>query len=144
GGDECFAGYERYAAMRLAEYFRRCPKQIREFIVEPATTLRNNVSARSHLGKGLRFLAAAGLPRDIRYHTWTSAIDEPLKGDLCTSDFLHSCVGHPTVSYFSEWFRGNGSIDIVDRVLAADTANYLPNDLLVKVDIASMAVSLEA
>ena len=35
-------------------------------------------------------------------------------------------------------------MDIVDRALGADTYNYLPNDLLVKVDIASMAVSLEA
>jgi len=42
------------------------------------------------------------------------------------------------------WFSGNGSLDIVDRVLKADTETYLPNDLLVKVDIASMAVSLEA
>jgi asparagine synthase (glutamine-hydrolysing) len=42
------------------------------------------------------------------------------------------------------WFSGNGETDIVDRVIMADTHNYLPNDLLVKVDIASMAVSLEA
>ena len=41
------------------------------------------------------------------------------------------------------WFSGNGEIDIVDRLMMADTSNYLPNDLLVKVDIASMAVSLE-
>ena len=33
---------------------------------------------------------------------------------------------------------------MIDRALMADTYNYLPNDLLVKVDIASMAVSLEA
>ena len=42
------------------------------------------------------------------------------------------------------WFIGNGEIDVIDRALMADTYNYLPNDLLVKVDIASMAVSLEA
>jgi asparagine synthase (glutamine-hydrolysing) len=42
------------------------------------------------------------------------------------------------------WFAGNGEIDVVDRALMADTSNYLPNDLLVKVDIASMAASLEA
>jgi len=42
------------------------------------------------------------------------------------------------------WFSGNGELDIVDRLMMADTSNYLPNDLLVKVDIASMAVSLEA
>src|SRR5437764_4468142 len=34
GGDECFAGYERYAAMRLAEKYRRLPRPLRSLLIE--------------------------------------------------------------------------------------------------------------
>ena len=39
GGDECFAGYERYAAMRLSERYRRLPGVLRERIIRQAFEL---------------------------------------------------------------------------------------------------------
>jgi asparagine synthase (glutamine-hydrolysing) len=42
------------------------------------------------------------------------------------------------------WFRHANGAGIIDAALLADTMTYLPNDLLVKVDVATMAVSLEA
>jgi asparagine synthase (glutamine-hydrolysing) len=49
-----------------------------------------------------------------------------------------------TIGVIEPWFaKANGS-GIVDATLLTDTMTYLPNDLLVKMDIASMAVSLEA
>ena len=42
------------------------------------------------------------------------------------------------------WFKRANGIGIVDAMLLTDQMTYLPNDLLVKVDIATMAVSLEA
>jgi asparagine synthase (glutamine-hydrolysing) len=85
-----------------------------------------------------------GRPVGERYLRWTSAISEELKVQLCTTEFLARTSSAQAMSYVQPWFEGNGEIDVVDRALMADTANYLPNDLLVKVDIASMAVSLEA
>jgi asparagine synthase (glutamine-hydrolysing) len=85
-----------------------------------------------------------GLPAADRYLRWTSAFSEELKTELCTREFMAQADGSHPLDYVTPWFSGNGEIDIVDRALMSDTANYLPNDLLVKVDIASMAVSLEA
>ena len=44
----------------------------------------------------------------------------------------------------AEWFKRANGIGILDAMLLTDQMTYLPNDLLVKVDIATMAVSLEA
>jgi asparagine synthase (glutamine-hydrolysing) len=145
GGDECFAGYERYAAMRIAERYHHLPRLLREQVVEPAiAAIPEAGSMRSRLGKVRRFLDVMGRPVGERYLRWTSAISEELKGELCTTEFLARTSAAKAIGYVQPWFEGNGEIDIVDRALMADTSHYLPNDLLVKVDIASMAVSLEA
>jgi asparagine synthase (glutamine-hydrolysing) len=69
---------------------------------------------------------------------------QELKSELCTRRFLDRVGESTTLSFIQPWFAGNGGLDTLDRVLKADSETYLPNDLLVKVDIASMAVSLEA
>ena len=145
GGDECFAGYERYAAMRLASHYHRLPRSLREHVVERAIAAMPSAgSSRSTLSKARRFLEVMGRPVGERYLRWTSTITEELKAELCTRDFLAQTSSSSALDYVQPWFEGNGEIEIVDRALMADTFNYLPNDLLVKVDIASMAVSLEA
>jgi asparagine synthase (glutamine-hydrolysing) len=145
GGDECFAGYERYAAMRIAEHYHHLPRLLRERVLEPAmATLPDAGAARSRVGKARRFLGVMGRPAGERYLRWTSAISEELKSELCTADFLARTSKAKAIGYVQPWFAGNGEIDVVDRALMADTSHYLPNDLLVKVDIATMAVSLEA
>ena len=145
GGDECFAGYERYAAMRLAETYRKLPRLMRRSLIEeavellPASELR-----RTRLRSLKRFVKAAGLPAIERYLRWVSVLDTQAKDELYTDEFRHRVAGHEASEFLAEWFtRANGA-GIVDASLLADTMTYLPNDLLVKVDIASMAVSLEA
>jgi asparagine synthase (glutamine-hydrolysing) len=143
GGDECFAGYERYAAMRVANRYQRLPQFVRKQIVEPALRAIPEAGAtHSQFGKARRFVGVMGRSAGERYLRWTSAINDELKLELCTHDFLAQTT--EALRHVAPWFAGNGEIDVVDRALMADTFNYLPNDLLVKVDIASMAVSLEA
>ena len=145
GGDECFAGYERYAAMRIAERYHRLPRLFREQVVEPALGAFPEAGpTRSLLGKARRFMDVVGRPTGERYLRWTSVFSEELKAELCTREFLRRTSKARPLGYVQPWFEGNGEIDVVDRALMADTSSYLPNDLLVKVDIASMAVSLEA
>ena len=145
GGDECFAGYERYAAMRLAERYRKLPGLMREGVIKRAVNLLpSSELRRSRVRSVKRFLHSASLPPVERYLRWVSVLDRAAKDDLYTNEFRHAMMGHDPASWLSPWFAQANGAGVVDASLLADTMTYLPNDLLVKVDIASMAVSLEA
>jgi asparagine synthase (glutamine-hydrolysing) len=142
GGDECFAGYERHAAMNLARVYGSIPgKRLLGTATEalPASRSRGNP-----IGKARRFIAAAALPPIERYLRWISSFDEAAKQKLYTDDFRVETSSFRTVSFLEPWFAKVNGSGIVDAALLSDTMTYLPNDLLVKMDIASMSVSLEA
>jgi asparagine synthase (glutamine-hydrolysing) len=145
GGDECFAGYERYAAMRLSERYRKLPAVLRERVIRQAVGLLPASELRRGRVRSLkRFLRAASLPPLERYLRWVSVFDAQAKDELYTAEFRRETAEHGAGQWLAPWFaRANGA-GVVDAALLADTMTYLPNDLLVKVDIASMAVSLEA
>ncbi len=145
GGDESFAGYERYAAMRLAEQYHRIPAMLRESVVRQAIELMpSSETKRSRIRDVKRFVQSASLPKVERYLNWVSIFDRQAKQDLFTENFTRQTQGDSAARILDPWFaRANGS-GVVDAVLLADIMTYLPNDLLVKVDIATMANSLEA
>ena len=145
GGDESFAGYERYAAMMLAENYRKVPSFLRESVIKQAANLiPTNEFGRSRIRSGKRFLEAASLPKVDRYLRWVSTFDPGSKLRLYSDQFKQEVTIGYARSLLEPWFaRANGS-GIIDASLLTDLMTYLPNDLLVKVDIATMAVSLEA
>jgi asparagine synthase (glutamine-hydrolysing) len=144
GGDESFAGYERYAAMQLAENYRKVPKFLRQTVNAGVGLIPTSELSRSRLRSGKRFLEAASLPKVDRYLRWVSIFDAAAKSTLYSDAFKSETTSGYAKSLLEPWFvRANGS-GFVDASLLADLMTYLPNDLLVKVDIATMAVSLEA
>jgi asparagine synthase (glutamine-hydrolysing) len=145
GGDESFAGYERYAAMRWAEKYHRIPAGLRDSFVQQAIGLiPRSATKRSRVNDVQRFLQAASLPKVQRYLKWVSVFDTAAKEDLYSEDFRHQTQSIRTADLLMPWFQRANGAGIVDAALLADINTYLPNDLLVKVDIATMAVSLEA
>jgi asparagine synthase (glutamine-hydrolysing) len=145
GGDECFAGYERYAAMQLAERYHRLPGVLRDSLISPGIDLLPSSELRRSRVRDLkRFLRAASLPKVERYLRWVSVFDRDAKSELYSDHFQHETEGLDAARFIEPWFAKANGAGIVDAALLADTMTYLPNDLLVKVDIASMAVSLEA
>lgn len=145
GGDESFAGYERHAAMRLAEVYHRAPKPLRKLFVEaPAGLVPTSEIKRSRARDVKRFLRAADLPRTDRYFRWMSTFDRDAKREMYTSGFAASLNGADASRHMDRWFASTNGTGIVDAAMLNDLMTYLPNDLLVKVDIASMANSLEA
>ncbi|NOT47182.1 MAG: asparagine synthase (glutamine-hydrolyzing) [Acidobacteria bacterium] len=145
GGDESFAGYERYAAMKLAERYQRIPAVLRKPLIEKALgLLPSSELKRSRIRDAKRFVKAAELSTTDRYFRWVAAFDQPAKASIYTDSFAAEVSGQKASRFLDEWFsRANGS-GILDASLLTDQMTYLPNDLLVKVDIATMANSLEA
>jgi asparagine synthase (glutamine-hydrolysing) len=145
GGDESFAGYERHAAMRIAEIYHRFPKLLRKFLVEaPIGLVPTSEIKRSRARDVKRFLEAASLPKTERYFRWMSTFPRDTKKDLYTEDFREMTAANDPLSFLGRWFEKANGAGILDTTLLTDQMTYLPNDLLVKVDIASMANSLEA
>jgi asparagine synthase (glutamine-hydrolysing) len=145
GGDECFAGYERYAAMNIAQKYANLPGALRNGVISNVVNALPGFDTRQNpLRKARRFVAAASLPPVERYLRWVSSFDEAAKQNLYADGFRQQTAKFRTASILEPWFaRANGA-GIVDAALLTDTMTYLPNDLLVKMDIASMTVSLEA
>ncbi len=145
GGDESFAGYERHAAMKIAEIYHRFPEFARKlFIEKPINLFPTSELKKSRLRDAKRFLQAASLPRTERYFRWMSTFNRDAKRELYTRDFSERVAAQNPSSVMDKWFgEANGS-GTLDATLLTDQMTYLPNDLLVKVDIASMANSLES
>ena len=145
GGDESFAGYERYAAMLLAEKYNRVPRFVRRpFVEAPLALLPTSELKRSRARDAKRFLKAANLPKVERYFRWNSTFTREAKKELYTADFAAQTSGFDASNVLRSWFVNANGSGLLDAALLADQMTYLPNDLLVKVDIASMANSLEA
>jgi len=145
GGDESFAGYERHAAMLIAERYRQIPAMLRRALIEvPVNAIPTSELKPSRFRDAKRFLKVAKLAKTERYFRWMSGFDRNTKLDMYTDEFSRAVAGQNSSKYMDQWFaKANGS-GVLDAALLNDLMTYLPNDLLVKVDIATMANSLEA
>ncbi len=146
GGDESFAGYERHTAMAIAEKYHLLPEFLRRRVIEKIVNLvpTSEIKRYSRVRDAKRFLQVAGLPKTERYFRWMSTFNREAKKHLYTNDFINQIVGENPSVFLDRWFEQSNGSGIVDTTLLIDQMTYLPNDLLVKVDIATMANSLEA
>jgi asparagine synthase (glutamine-hydrolysing) len=145
GGDELLAGYERHWAARVAARYDTIPRFVRHGLIRPLIPLVPEPrQRRAFLRRAKRFMAAAHLPVFDRYLQWVGAFTPSQKLSLYTPDFALEMSSNDSGLWLREALAPEPHLDPVDAVVRADTLLYLPHDLLVKVDIASMATSLEA
>ncbi|MBF0450561.1 MAG: asparagine synthase (glutamine-hydrolyzing) [Candidatus Magnetomorum sp.] len=137
GGDELFSGYQRYQARVLLQWYTRLPKLLRKNINHLVRSIPEPVAHHSH-----SLLKKANLFLDIAdHHQKKSPYIAPL---LYSSDDFYrlapelSDKGHPAPVLPIET-EGTSFLEM----MAMDALVYLPQDILAKVDRASMAYSLE-
>jgi asparagine synthase (glutamine-hydrolysing) len=142
GGDESFAGYQRYVA--APSRLDRVPRSIRRVAPLIAGVLPDGAHPSSFRTRVKRLSEIVGMSFATRYATRIGAFDATRRERLFTPEFAAAVNGARPEAFVEEAWGSAPAGNPVDRLLATDVATYLPDDLLVKVDIASMACSLEA
>ncbi|HXF74825.1 MAG TPA: asparagine synthase (glutamine-hydrolyzing), partial [Methylomirabilota bacterium] len=143
GGDESFAGYERYLGNRVAALAQAVPGSAWSARAV-SRVLPDSLDPKSRLRQAKRFLAVAAQPMARRYGRWLSFFTEEAKRELYSHDFRAGLNGFRPVDWMDSLFQEARGLDPVEAAMSVDVRSYLPYDLLVKVDITSMANSLEA
>lgn len=139
GGDELFAGYNRYLVDLSRAKFEAIP-------VSLGTLFRHHIYP--HLPRSLsgrRFLYNISLPTPDRYLDSVSFLCVlGREKSMFSPDFLESVrpLGDP-LQRFRDIYSAAGAADPLSRLLYLDTRTYLAGDILTKVDRMSMATSLE-
>jgi asparagine synthase (glutamine-hydrolysing) len=144
GGDENFAGYRRYVLDYYENRLRsHVPQSMRSAVFGPL---------------GQWYPALAWAPRVFRGKaTFQSLSRTPLEGyfnsvsyfrpgekdRLFTPEFEKSLGGYNSIDVFREHYNRADTDNLLSRIQYLDIKTYLPDDILTKVDRASMAVSLE-
>ena len=143
GGDESFAGYTRYVANALAQRLERLPAPLRRAIAAGGARLPHGGEVASLPNKLRRLSSTLALDGPQRYGRYVSWFDAAQRSALYTPEFAESLAGAAEVVIRGPWEAASGS-SVVDKMLEVDVSTYLVDDLIAKIDIATMAHALEA
>lgn len=140
-GDELFAGYDPFIALRKAElYSKFVPRPVHQAIRLLAAHLpvsHRNMSFDFKLKRTLRGLS---YPPKLWLPVWMASLDADELADLCNEPVDLEDVYSEAIA---AW-EGCAQTDVIDRTLQFYTKLYLQDDILVKVDRATMMHGLEA
>jgi asparagine synthase (glutamine-hydrolysing) len=143
GGDESFAGYSRYRANRMLRWLHSEASPLRG-LGALARKLPEGARDNSPRARARRIVGTAGMAPADRYISWMTPFPDERRQRLLRPE-LSASLGavDPTAGIHAAWSGSRGS-DLLDVMLDVDVHTYLPDDLLVKIDIATMAYSVEA
>ena len=156
GGDELFCGYSRYKAyVRLYEKFLRLPKFLTNPIIKSMTRL--NPSRVDDFYRTFKSIMPEVKEIKDKYIKWRNMLIESNKGNLVemykcnlskwTPEELDGIMDYKyDYSYdaaYVDTIKSMNNNELLNKVMALDFKTYLPDDILTKVDRATMSVSLE-
>lgn len=138
GGDELFSGYQRYQARAMLRWYTRCPRAIRVMIETGVRALPEPLAhhSRSLIKKAHLFIEAAKREGTDKAYVAPRVLSSEQLALVSPELVPH---GHRAPMLHTEM-----DLDSVQEMMAFDSLVYLPQDILRKVDRATMAHSLEA
>lgn len=145
GADELFAGYPTYIGNKVAEIYNRIPRPITKAVVTAALKLTpvsmGNIAFDYLLS---RFVAAAEQDLVERHHTWFGSFSPGMQRAVLAPRVLEAVTGDDPFASARSRLEGKDLPDSLSKLLYMDFTMYLQDDLLTKVDRATMLASLEA
>ena len=143
GGDELFAGYPTFQALKLIRYYDILPHEFRNLILKCAQAMPVSHRNFSLDFKFKQLLRGAGVSREIMFFLWMGSFTEREKRDLLTGEIWDQVKTQNTFEDLFDYIKESNLKNEVERALYLMMKLYLQDDVLVKVDRASMANSLE-
>jgi asparagine synthase (glutamine-hydrolysing) len=144
GGDESFGGYNRYVSNLVSGRLSRLPRPVRRvggLLGESIPPNRDMASTRNRVKRILQSLA---MDAPQRYARHVSYFDSARRAEAYTPEFKARIGTSLAPRVIDDPWESSSGKSLIDVLLEVDVKTYLPGDLLVKMDIATMAHSLEA
>ncbi len=143
GGDEIFAGYPMYFGHKMARVYDRIPRVFRSGLIEPIiNNLPVSTKNLSFDYKAKRFVAASKYDAVTRHHSWFGSFSIDGQNDLLSETVL-SNTSADVYAGAKNLLKICDATDQIEQMQFLDMNFYMAEDILTKVDRASMAVSLE-
>ncbi|WP_096700270.1 asparagine synthase (glutamine-hydrolyzing) [Magnetospirillum sp. 15-1] len=145
GGDEILAGYETYAADRIRHLSGWVPAMFSRTALRMMDRLwRPSLGKVSLDYKLRRFLKGHALPPDQAHYFWRGIFDDDEKAALIAADRSQAVLADNPYDGFAAHADELAGCHYLDRAMYVDIKTWLPEDILVKVDRATMAHALES
>ena len=146
GGDELFAGYDRFSGNRLVDYYCILPRWFRDKVMRRLVRLVPDSYGYKSLAQKVRWVNEMSfLTSGRRYAQSMSFLrfTDEAKRDLFTERARAAVEGEDSAARILEHFEADCAEELVDRMLYTDLMTRLPDHLLVILDRMAMAHSLE-
>lgn len=143
GGDELFCGYDRYRAARLTGMTDFVPRWMRHLASSVISRIPASAEHRSFRRRLKRLLESLAQDPERRYLNWITIFNSSRLEWLVTPELWKLAQAEDPAACIFSAYEKYPHRDFITRTTATDIQTYLPCDILTKVDIASMAASLE-
>jgi asparagine synthase (glutamine-hydrolysing) len=142
GGDEAFAGYQRYLALKVLGWLSKVPGAAQLSALRKL--LPYSSTSRSKLRYGKELLSLVGRTPEQQYRAMFLGMLDEARWIAGYTDSFRECVeATPDSESFLQGWQLPSMPDDLARATASDTLGYIPECLNVKVDMACMACGLE-
>ncbi len=143
GGDELFAGYDRYLASKVDSIYSKLPAIVRERIVEASKALRPRSRKKGVINITKRFLEGSALPKHGQHIRWQYFLQRFEEHSLYSKYAIEYVKNLDNFRLIDKFYNELDTDDRLAKEQYVDLKTYLVDAMLVKIDRMSMANSLE-
>jgi asparagine synthase (glutamine-hydrolysing) len=145
GGDELFAGYERYLGFQLSLFYDYFPKFISKILILPIINSLPEQRSGHYLANHMkRFIRASSQSLPERYASYVSSLEKEKRKELFAFKVADQIDFNFTTEFMTSYFNSSdNALEPMDRMLYQDIKTYLPDDILTLTDRIGMLHSLE-